>query len=266
MRSEQSTISGPVDAVVNVPTALTFGSLFAGIGGFDLGFERAGMVCKWQVEIDEYAQRVLAKHWPNVRRWDDVRTWPQPDTERVDVICGGFPCQDISSAGKKAGIGGERSGLFFDLMRVVCEMGPRFVVLENVSALLHRGMDAVLGELAERGFDAEWFVLPAAAVGARQLRERVFVIAVAAQMDDSHCVESRPVQDEADGHFRRWLSIDRGRSFIDGGPWAREPGMARVADGVPNRLDRCRGLGNAVVPQVAEWIGRRIVAAAQSVV
>uniref|UniRef100_UPI0035617122 DNA cytosine methyltransferase n=1 Tax=Stieleria sp. TaxID=2795976 RepID=UPI0035617122 len=94
---------------------LTFGSLFAGIGGIDLGFERAGMTCKWQVEIDDYARRVLAKHWPDVRRHDDVRTWPQPDTERVDVIAGGFPCQDISYAGKGAGLAGERSGLFFEL-------------------------------------------------------------------------------------------------------------------------------------------------------
>ena len=111
---------------------LTFGSLFAGIGGFDLGFERAGMVCKWQVEIDDYANRVLAKHWPDMRRWPDVRTWPQPDTERVDVICGGFPCQDISYAGQGAGLDGDRSGLFFEAVRVVRELRPRVVVLENV--------------------------------------------------------------------------------------------------------------------------------------
>ena len=104
---------------------LTFGSLFAGIGGFDLGFERAGMVCKWQVEIDDYANRVLRKHWPDVRRWPDVRTWPQQDTEPVDVICGGFPCQDISYAGRGAGLEGERSGLFFESVRVVRELRPR---------------------------------------------------------------------------------------------------------------------------------------------
>ena len=90
---------------------LTFGSLFAGIGGLDLGLECAGMVCKWQVEIDEYCRKVLAKHWPTIERWADVRSWPQPETERVDLICGGFPCQDISYAGRGAGIEGERSGL-----------------------------------------------------------------------------------------------------------------------------------------------------------
>src|SRR6188472_3345663 len=93
-----------------IKPALTFGSLFAGIGGFDLGFERAGMQCKWQVEIDPYAQAVLNKHWPTVRRWDDVRTWPQPDTERVDVICGGFPCVNISQLGDRAGIDGVEDG------------------------------------------------------------------------------------------------------------------------------------------------------------
>lgn len=98
---------------------LTFGSLFAGIGGLDLGFERAGLVCKWQVEIDDYATRILSKHWPSVPKWNDVKTWPQPSTERVDVICGGFPCQDVSHAGKRGGLKARRSGLFYEMMRVL---------------------------------------------------------------------------------------------------------------------------------------------------
>jgi len=103
---------------------LSFGSLFAGIGGFDLGFERAGMVCKWQVEIDDYATRVLAKHWPSVHRERDIRDCGPHNLERVDVICGGFPCQDISYAGLGAGLDGERSGLFFEAIRLVCELRP----------------------------------------------------------------------------------------------------------------------------------------------
>lgn len=103
------------------------------------------MVCKWQVEINEHATRVLARHWPNVRRWCDVRTWPQPDAESVDIICGGFPCQDISNAGKCAGITGERSGLWAEFARIVCELRPKVVVVENVAALLTRGIDRVLG-------------------------------------------------------------------------------------------------------------------------
>jgi DNA (cytosine-5)-methyltransferase 1 len=155
---------------------ITFGSLFAGIGGFDLGFERAGMVCKWQVEINDYANRVLAKHWPHVHRERDIRTAGRHNLEPVDVICGGFPCQDISYAGQGAGLDGERSGLFFEAVRVVRELRPRIVVLENVAALLTRGLDRVLGTLAEIGYDAEWHCIPAAAVGAPHIRDRVFVI------------------------------------------------------------------------------------------
>ena len=169
---------------------ITFGSLFAGIGGFDLGLERAGMVCKWQVEIDDYANRVLEKHWPSVERYRDIRTFPEKcqspwlggswrDKYAVDVICGGFPCQDISYAGRGAGLDGERSGLFFEAIRVVRELQPRAVVLENVAALLTRGLDRVLGTLAEIGYDAEWHCIPAAAVGAPHIRDRVFVFAYA---------------------------------------------------------------------------------------
>ena len=158
---------------------LTFGSLFAGIGGFDLGFERAGMVCKWQVEIDDYATKVLEKHWPNVHRERDIRQCGKHNLEYVDVICGGFPCQDISYAGLGAGLEGERSGLFFEAVRLVSELQPRIVVLENVAALLTRGLDRVLGTLAAIGFDAEWHCIPAAAVGAPHIRDRVFVAAYA---------------------------------------------------------------------------------------
>ena len=134
------------------------------------------MECRWQVEIDPYAQRVLAKHWPNVRRWDDVRTWPQADTERVDCIIGGFPCQDISYAGRGAGLDGERSGLFFEAIRIVQLLEPRYVVLENVAALATRGLDIVLGTLASIGYCAEWTHLPAAAFGAPHIRDRIFIV------------------------------------------------------------------------------------------
>ena len=235
---------------------LTFGSLFAGIGGFDLGFERAGMVCKWQVEIDDYANRVLRKHWPDVRRWPDVRTWPQSDTERVDIICGGFPCQDISYAGRGAGIQGERSGLFFEAVRVVRELQPRVVVLENVAALLTRGLDRVLGTLATIGYDAEWHCIPAAAIGAPHIRDRVFVLAYS----QNTYVSQMCAKDS--GICTQWAKRKFGRA--DGlcqgdGRWASESGLVRVVDGVPAQVDRLRGLGNAVVPQVAEYVGRMVV-------
>lgn len=156
---------------------LTYGSLFTGIGGIDLGFDRAGMQCKWQCEIDEYATKVLEKHWPKVTRYKDIRDVGSHNLEWVDVICGGFPCQDISVAGKGAGLDGERSGLFFEAIRVVRQIKPRFVVLENVAALLIRGLGRVLWTLAEIGYDAEWHCIPAAAVGAPHIRDRIFVIA-----------------------------------------------------------------------------------------
>lgn len=130
---------------------LTFGELFAGIGGFSLGLERAGMVCRWQVEIDPYARAVLAKHWPEVPKHDDVRTFPPQGDYAVDVICGGFPCQDISVAGKGAGLAGARSGLWSEFARIIGHLRPSYVVVENVAALLARGMGTVLGDLSTLG-------------------------------------------------------------------------------------------------------------------
>ncbi len=263
---------------------LTFGSLFAGIGGFDLGFERSGMVCKWQVEIDDYASRVLAKHWPNVHRERDIRECGRHNLEPVDVICGGFPCQDISVAGNGDGLDGKRSGLFFEAIRVVRELRPQYVVLENVAALLARGLDRVLGALAEIGYDAEWHCIPAAAVGAPHRRDRIFIVSHAQSERCGQgrkrrvaCTRSRQedAADVADANRERCEEQHapalaaragfRGR-IIDERPtwntfWDAEPRMGRVVDGVSRGVDRLRGLGNAVVPQVAEYIGRRIVEA-----
>lgn len=253
---------------------LTFGSLFAGIGGFDLGLERAGMTCKWQVEINEFASRILSRHWPSVRRWRDVRDWPQHDTERVDVICGGFPCQDISIAGKGKGLDGERSGLWSEFKRIIRELRPRFVIVENVSAILlprseRAPFGRVLGDLAELGCDTEWEVLPAKAFGSPHERERIFLIAypsgsiggqILNRQDEIH----RDQQwDSAKGvtsgcGWKRWLVEAAGDlDGKDANGW-----FYRMDDGVPFDVDRLQGLGNAIVPCVAEWIGRRIIAAA----
>ena len=278
---------------------LTFGSLFAGIGGFDLGFERAGMVCKWQVELDDYSTKVLEKHWPQVHREMDIRTVGSHNLETVDVICGGFPCQDISYAGLGAGLDGERSGLFFEAIRVVRELQPRVVVLENVAALLTRGLDRVLGTLAEIGFDAEWYCIPAGSIGAPHIRDRVWVLGWYANglVCNVNQVKTRNIQGaipsgNGEGHNKRvkakmantnserlskrdeqksfgtanrraWArgELERTRSTIGREQWEVEPNVGRVADGVPNRVDRLKGLGNAVVPQVAEYIGRQIVEA-----
>ena len=195
--------------------------LFSGIGGFSLGLERAGMRTVAFCEIDPYCRRVLAKHWPDVPVWGDIRTltceWimanatgndvarrrhsggDQPNAERIsenaaiDVICGGFPCQDISVAGKGAGLAGERSGLWSEYARIIGEVRPRYVIVENVAALLGRGIERVLGDLAALGYDAEWDCIPASAVGAPHRRDRVWLVAYPAHAEseepEGHAVE-----------------------------------------------------------------------------
>jgi DNA (cytosine-5)-methyltransferase 1 len=235
---------------------MTFGELFAGIGGFSLGFERAGMECKWQVEIDPYATAVLKKHWPDVRRHDDVRTFPPTHTQdfSVDLICGGFPCQDISNAGDKKGLRGNRSGLWKEFARIIGEIRPRYVVVENVSALLSRGMGTVLADLSSLGYDAEWHCIPAAAVGSPQFRDRVWIIA------HPSCRRlSRGPERHREGQIvERWDDADGlamgQRRARDARSWVR-----RADHGIPSRVDRLRCLGNAVVPQIVEVIGRAIM-------
>jgi DNA (cytosine-5)-methyltransferase 1 len=238
---------------------LTFGSLFAGIGGFDLGFERAGMKCKWQVEIDPYCRQVLWKHWPDVPKWDDVRTFP-PDFSNfwnVDVLCGGFPCQDISDAGSKSGIDGERSGLWRQYARIIRVLRPRFAVVENVAAVLDRGHERILGDMAAIGFDGEWEVLPACAFGAPHSRERMFYVFYP---HGSQLRTSRTAEDQT------WSTVLRFSGACQPRPmeswWATEPEPCSVVYGIPGVVDEIRPYGNSVVPAASEWIGRRIVEAA----
>ena len=154
---------------------ITIGSLFSGIGGLELGLERAGLgPVLWQCEIDPWCRKVLAHHWPDATRYSDVRDMVPP---QVDLICGGFPCVDISAAGRKEGIQGADSSLWFDMLNIVRMVRPRYVVVENVSALLVRGMDTVLSGLSESGYDALWDCISAEAIGAPHLRERLFLIA-----------------------------------------------------------------------------------------
>jgi len=235
---------------------LTFGSLFAGIGGFDLGFERAGMKCVWQVELDEWCRKVLAKHWPDVPKWDDVRTFTGDGFERPDVICGGFPCQDLSRSGKRAGIWGSRSGLWSEFARIIRVVRPRIVVVENVAAITDSGLGRVLADLASLGFDAEWDVLPACAFGAPHSRERMFVVA---HVDGNHLRTSWTAEGEGPP-----AGLFNGRPRKAGqvaGWWATQPEPCSVVYGVPGLVDRLRPYGNAVVPQVAEFIGRRLMEA-----
>ena len=341
------------------------GSLFSGIGGLDLGLERAGMEVVWQVEIDKWCQRVLAKHWPNVRRYGDIKEVNGEEIEAVDLIAGGFPCQPVSVAGKRKAQADSR-WLWPEFLRIVSEVRPRLVLVENVPGLLHRGMAGVIGDLSACGYDAEWNRLSAAAVGAPHLRERVFIVAhsisgagggqrrifedpqgqgwgtteagpasLQSEGRQAHHPDTQPSGEDvanADNkgsqgrerrvvqkrssefpagesgalvaHTQRLTGQDgqaeaerQGGLAGSGTPvahpnsptrgsegcpsqtifrpqeeqrlgrcgssernhWAVEPDVGRVAHGVPSRVDRLRGLGNAVVSQVAEWIGRCIM-------
>ena len=245
---------------------MTFGSLFAGIGGIDLGLERAGMEGQWQVEIDPYCRKVLAKHWPDTERFADVKAVGKHNLGSVDLIAGGFPCQDVSLAGKRTGIKeGTRSGLWFEFHRIICELRPRYVFVENVPGLLSDGMGRVLGDLAASGYDAEWQVLSAADVGAPHLRRRVWIVA--------HALHGRPSVrgngedlSDLDGKLQApksrrdiqqsGLGDERG---VERGHWKIEPDVGRVVTRISNGMDRRKALGNAVVPQCAEWIGRQIL-------
>ncbi len=229
--------------------SLTIGSLFSGIGGLELGLEWAGLgPVKWQVEIDPFCRSVLAKHWPDVEKHEDVRS--VRGLERVDLICGGFPCQDVSSAGKRRGLGGERSGLWTEYRRIVGELRPRVVVVENVASGKRLWLPFVSADLAELGYRARAFSLSAADVGAPHLRRRIFVVAHADGEQLRH--EPRRV-----GRAHR-----QGPAIAQHAGWrATQPSMVRVGHGVPRGLDgrRRRALGNSVVPQCAEAIGRMIV-------
>lgn len=308
---------------------LTIGSLFSGIGGLELGLERAGLgPVLFQVESSEFCRGVLAAHWPKVQRFDDVRLFPALIRQRrqrhrgpwcdelaPDILCGGFPCTDISNAGKRKGIEGHESGLWREMVRTVRLLRPRFVVVENVAALLARGMSDVLGALAAIGYDAEWDCIPASTVGAPHQRDRIFILAWnlsnterdggrlkpewylrhQAERWDANVAHVRETLAYGDERGREGERLAGGQSKDEGsrgnvfdrcgseaawppGPadmlaWRRVPALAqpalcRLADGLPldlvrTRKEALRAYGNAVVPAVAEVVGRRLIEIAQ---
>jgi DNA (cytosine-5)-methyltransferase 1 len=230
--------------------APTFGSLFAGIGGIDLGLERAGWLCQWQVEIDPFCQSVLAAHWPDVPRYSDIKRLRLDDLPAVDLVAGGFPCQPVSVAGKRLAQDDPR-WLWPWFASVIDHLQPRFVLIENVPGLRTAGLRDVLADLASLGFDAEWSPLSACALGAPHTRSRLLIVANA---NGAGSQGRRPERGLGEGGGE----VEAARSDW----WTAEPDMDRVADGVPDRVDRLRSLGNAVVPQTVEHIGRRLMAVA----
>lgn len=287
---------------------MTFGSLFSGIGGIDLGLERAGLECRWQVENDPFCTEILERHWPHVKRYGDIRKIDGSELEPVDLVCGGFPCQDLSQAGKRYGIEGTRSGLWAEFARLVGQLRPGWVVVENVPGILvHDAMRRVIGDLARYGYVGWWRCLRAADFGAAHLRKRIFIVAHTGHSErwptepsgfdwprpsNHDCGTSGALDYTASGNRRPFAVEPELRSLECGsdaplrfapGPadsrWpailtdhpdlapALESPVHGVADGIPDWLERAMRdrtkrlgrLGNAVVPQVAEWIGRKIL-------
>ena len=243
--------------------------LFAGIGGMSLGLERAGFETSAFCERDGYACRILRKHWPRTPIFEDVRTLTHKRLKDhgigVEVITGGFPCQDVSTAGKGAGLDGERSGLWREFARLIREVRPGYAVVENVAALRSRGLDRVLGDLAAIGYDAVWHCFPASALGAPHRRDRLWIVAhphgLGRQFEFRlEAAEGSELGDgRATGREAEWAGVryDRSRAFSSQDE-ARSR-VRRVDDGLPHHMDRLRCLGNAVVPQVPELLARAIL-------
>lgn len=236
--------------------------LFSGIGGFSLGLERSGLAKTVAFcEIDPWSRRVLARHWPSVPCYDDVvdisaRSLAS-DGIVPDAICGGFPCQDLSFAGRRLGLAGARSGLWWEFWRLIGDIRPRVVIVENVTGLLDFGMGDVLGGLAALGYDCVWDCVPASAVGAPHRRDRVFIVAYPASKgreglikdDGLSVIKEAPRPELMHTAFNGWDAL------------VADSADVRSGDGISVGVDRRRmkALGNAVVPQVAEMIGRAII-------
>ncbi|KAF3999075.1 DNA cytosine methyltransferase [Glaciimonas immobilis] len=266
----------------------TIGSLFAGIGGFDLGFEQAGFKTVWQVEINPVCRAVLASRFPDATQYDDVRLCGAHNLPYVDVITGGFPCQDVSAMGKRRGLAGSRTGLFFEVIRILNELRPQWVVLENVTGLLNSNdgedFQTVVATLAECGYLGYWRVLNAQYFGVPTRRRRVFMVAGRGRHPPFELLaDTAPV-----GTFSGPPRPADYPVEIDG--WTHPtllsgsaPGQINISGSgliaTANRRDQmvnrqrtiddhglCAGLdaanfaeshaaGNAVVPQVARWVG-----------
>lgn len=256
--SEPSEVGRPTRLVgeKHLVDNLTVGSICSGIDGMALGLERAGMVCRWHAEVDPWASALLAHRWPGLPNHGDIKTTDWSTVERVRLICAGYPCQPFSQAGSRRGADDPRH-LWPYVLDAIRHLGPDIVLLENVSEHLRLGFDTVLRDLASIGFDAEWSVVSACSLGAPHRRRRLFVLAYP-QGDDGASESSR----------HPWSGTLRGLEpgGSGGSPrvdwWLSEPAVDRVAHGVPRRLvePALRAVGNAVVPQVSELIGRRIVA------
>lgn len=245
-------------------------SLFSGGGLGDYGLTLAGMEIVGQVEIDEYCQKILSLRWPEVPKWRDIRDVKGAEViERcgaIDLISGGFPCQDVSVAGGGEGIQGQRSGLWKEYLRLICELRPKYCFVENVSALLGRGLDVLLGDLAESGYDAEWDCIPASELGSPQERDRFWLVAYRYGVRGREWGE---IIFKDNRNLGEYIKPNRKNywngKWFEGTPeeakWEldHKSCLSRVDDGTAGWVERLHLCGNGQVVQVVEWIGKRIM-------
>lgn len=240
------------------------GSLFAGMGGFDEAAKVVGWRTAWVSEIEPYACALLEYFFPGVPNHGDIIQIDFTRVEPVEVLCGGFPCQDISKAGNGDGIDGKRSGLWSHYARAIGVLRPRYAVVENVPTLTRRGLGRVLGDLADLGYDAEWHCLSAAHVGAPHGRDRIWICAypfgAVADSDGLGWLHRSLDQLTTSPGWDAECDVGAGGANVAHGHWAVEPAVGRLVDGLPYREERIACLGNAIVPQVAELLFRAIQA------
>jgi len=228
--------------------------LFAGAGGGILSGILCGHTTVCAVEIEPYPRKVLLQRQrdgilPKFPIWDDVCTFDgKPWKGLVDVVCGGFPCQDISSAGKGAGISGDQSGLWFEMARIIGEIRPRYVFVENSPLLVSRGLDRVLSDLAAMGFNAKWGVIGADAIGANHHRKRIWVYA---DSNEGTRRQERRKRMGSNGRIRCTKDAKEAGLVKAGYRPEKEPGISRMANGLPFDMERCNAIGNGQVPAVA---------------
>lgn len=251
---------------------MTHGSLFSGIGGFDLAAKQAGYTNIFQVEKDPWCLKILKKNFPDVRRYQDITQFDgKPYENKIDLLTGGFPCQPFSLAGKRRGMQDNRY-LWPEMLRVIGEIKPSIVIGENVAGIVSLALDQVLIDLENIGYTTETFVIPAGAINAPHRRDRVWIIAYTKTFQNIYARRIATFKNQTKskntknvvlsdtlsprlsqcqpstigGKKRRHVR----RAYAGGNYWESKPGVGRVADGISNRLDRIKGLGNAIVPQL----------------
>lgn len=263
------------------------GSLFSGIGGIEIGLERTGYFkTEWFVEKELYAREILRKRFPKTIIYGDIEKIDFRTVPSIDILTGGFPCQDISVAGKRVGISGSRSSLWRYYCEAIRILRPKYAIIENVSALTRKGLNIVLRDIAKIGYDAEWHCLSASSIGALHKRERIFIVAYpnssgemvkGQDCDNKERNSEKKIQEWQDIIFRiesassdvsnsnkqrqqrrKQIQVRQALLRREEPTWATEPKLGRVVDGISNRVDRIRCLGNAVVPQCTEIIGEAI--------